>query len=274
VRTESAAINQVRRYAIELLIANHPADCLTCAKNQNCELQRVAAYLGVDPQRMGRLRPMRQELPIDDSNPFFIRDLNKCILCAKCVRACADVQGNYAIDIAYRGFPSEVSTFGNRPIFESICESCGECVVRCPTGALVPKNFRVPAREVKTVCPYCGVGCSIYLGVRGDEVVSVRGDRESPVNRGRLCVKGRFGSFEFINHPDRLRSPLIKRDGQFVEATWDEALDLVARRFAESRAEAFAAVSSAKATNEENYLVQKLARAVLGSNNVDHCARL
>jgi formate dehydrogenase alpha subunit len=228
-------------------------------------------------------------LPVDDSHPAFTRDLNKCILCGKCVRACHEIAGVGAIDISFRGNSARISTFGDKPILQSVCESCGECVERCPTGALVSSNAQA-TREVKTVCPYCGVGCSIYLGIRGNEIVSVRGDRESPVNRGGLCVKGRFG-FDFVSHPDRLTRPLIRKDGWskdvevngnfkdiFREATWEEALDLVAGNFSRIKAEhgsdSLGILSSAKFTNEENYLVQKFARAVLGTNNVDHCARL
>jgi len=174
----------------------------------------------------------------------------------------------------WRGYDSRVATFAGRPIIESTCVSCGECVVRCPVNALVPKVAIQPAHEVKSVCVYCGVGCGIHLGVRGEKVVTVRGDRESPANRGRLCVKGRFGIVDFLNHPDRLKTPLIKKDGQFVKATWDEALDLVASKLSGYKGDQFAAIASAKTANEDNYLLQKFARAVMGTNNVDHCARL
>jgi len=144
----------------------------------------------------------------------------------------------------------------------------------CPVGALVTRGEQVPTREVKTVCPYCGVGCSLYLGVRGDSIVSVRGDAESPVNCGRLCVKGRFGTKDLVRHADRLTRPLVKRDGRFVEASWDEALDYVADRLRPYRGDSFAAVASARCTNEDNYVVQKFTRAVMGTNNVDHHAGL
>jgi formate dehydrogenase alpha subunit len=290
VHTESKAVNQSRRITMELIMANHHGDCLTCAKNQNCELQTVARYLGVEQGHFDRMRKSKVTLPVDDSHPAYIRDMNKCILCGRCWRSCHEIAGVEAIDMAYRGNAATVSTFGNKPILESTCEACGECLERCPTGALTPKNTRQAAREVKTICPYCGVGCSIYLGVRGNEIVSVRGDKDSPVNKGGLCVKGRFG-FDFVNHPDRLTRPLIRREGRskdievngnfkdiFREATWDEALDLVADKLSLIKAEhgpdSLGVLSSAKFTNEENYLVQKFARAVIGTNNVDHCARL
>ncbi|KPJ52864.1 MAG: formate dehydrogenase [Dehalococcoidia bacterium DG_18] len=274
VRTDTPQVNKVRRTAVELLIADHPADCLICPKNQRCDLQKVVAYLGITEQRFRKT--VRQHL-IDKSNPFFDRDMNKCILCGKCVRTCDEIVGVGAITFSFRGYASEVATFTGKPILESNCVSCGECVVRCPVAALMPKKAIQPTREVKTVCPYCGVGCSIYLEVRGGEIVSVSGDREGPSNQGRLCVKGRFGIADFINHAERLITPLVRKDGALVEASWDEALDLVASRlsrYKDEKGEKFAAISSAKGTNEENYLIQKFARSVMGTNNVDHCARL
>ena len=273
VRTDSAEIHKVRRVAAELLITNHQADCLACVKNNRCELQRIAAYVGVDAQRLARLRRPERNLPVDRSNPFFDYDPNQCVLCGICVRTCDEIVGVGALDFSFRGFQTVVATFGNQPIVESRCVSCGECVARCPVASLVPKRFQVPSREVKTVCPYCGVGCGLYLGIRGNTIVSVRGDRASPVNQGRLCVKGRFGH-EFVHHPERLTAPLVRRNGQFVPVRWDEALDLVAGRLAEYKGEAFFAMASAKCTNEENYVLQKFARQVMGTNNVDHCARL
>ncbi len=273
VRTESPEIAKVRSIAVELLIANHDVDCLACAKNNQCKLQEVANYIGIDEQRLEQLRQTDTVFPVDSSNPFFDRDPNKCILCGLCIRACEQAQGAGVIDFAFRGFHTVVSTFGNKPLIESSCESCGECLAKCPVGALTPKNFQKPSREVSTICPYCGCGCGIYLGLRGDAIVSVRGDYDNPANAGNLCVKGRFG-YDFVNHPERLRSPLIKRDGTFVEATWDEALDFVAAKFGKYKGDAFAAFSSAKCTNEENYIVQKFTRAVMGTNNIDHCARL
>lgn len=271
VSTDTPAVNSVRRTVLDLLISEHGADCLVCVKNQRCELQRAAAYVGVDGQRYPR---KSTRLPVDDSNPFFFFDPNQCIFCAKCIRTCDEIANIGAIDFNWRGYASKVGTFGDAPLMESVCVSCGECVVRCPVNALVPKISIRPTYEVKTVCPYCGVGCGIYVGVHNGRIVSVRGDRESAVNHGRLCVKGRFGIADFVNHKERLTTPLIKRDGRFVEATWDEALDLVASRLAQYKGDGFAALASAKATNEDNYVFQKFARAVMGTNNVDHCARL
>ena len=273
IHTESPEINKARRTTCELLIANHHSDCLSCAKNNQCELQRIASYLGIKEERLKQLRQPAKRLPLDTSNPFFDRNPNQCVLCGICVQTCEELQGVSAIDFVFRGYNTTIGTFGNKPIKESTCESCGECVVRCPVGALTPKTFQPPSHEVKTVCPYCGVGCGIYLGVRGHKTVSCRGDKESPVNQGSLCVKGRFG-YDFVNHPERLKTPLIKRNEKLIEATWEEALELIAENFSRYRGENFAVLSSAKCTNEENYLIQKFARAVMETNHLDHCARL
>ena len=273
VKTESPEINKVRRVAMELLIANHHVDCLVCAQNNQCAIQKLAAYVGIDEKRLEQLRQPTGTVPLDTSNPFFDRDPNKCVLCGICVRTCDELQRIGGIDFTFRGPQTIVGTFGNKPIAETCCESCGECVVRCPVGALIPKNFQQPAREVKTVCSYCGVGCGFYLGVRGGKVVSTRGDIDSPVNKGSLCVKGRFG-FDFVNHPDRLKRPLVRKNGQLTEASWQEALKLVADKLSGYHGDEFATLSSAKCTNEENYLIQKFTRVVMGTNNIDHCARL
>ncbi|MBA7605289.1 putative formate dehydrogenase [subsurface metagenome] len=270
VHTETPAVNQVRCTAVELLIADHPSDCLTCPKNQQCDLQKVAAYLGINQQPF---RKTTRLLPVDTSNPFFDRDLNYCILCGKCVRVCDEILRIGAITLTFRGYSSKVATFGDGPIIDSNCESCGECVVHCPVGALTPKGAKQPTREVQTTCPYCGVGCQIYLGTRNNQIISVRGKREGTVNKGSLCVKGRFGIPEFVHHPDRLTTPLVRRNGNLEETTWDEALDLVASKLGNYK-DQIAVISSAKCTNEENYVIQKFARAVLTTNNVDHCARL
>ncbi len=272
VTTEDEEILETRRMVVRLLLADHPSDCLSCRANLDCELQKLARELGV---REHGMIPIEREGTIDDSNPVFVRDMNRCILCARCVKTCREIVGVGAIDFIRRGHQTEVGPFLGGEILKSICESCGECVVRCPTGALA---FRDPPpeveREEKVVCPYCGTGCKILLGVRRGRVVSARGDRQSPVNRGNLCVKGRFGSYQFIHDEKRLTTPLVRKDGELVESTWDQALDLVARKFSEYKGDAFAAFSSAKVANEDNYLLQKLTRAVQRSNNVDHCARL
>lgn len=243
--------------------------CLECGCKaaHECALRQLATEYGVS-STVAR-RDLYHYL-LDGSHPFIERDPNKCISCERCVRVCTEVQGIGALSVSYRVGTVEGC---NGSLANTTCVSCGQCVASCPVGALVPKREMLPSHEVKTICPYCGVGCGIYLGIRGGLVVSVRGDTDNPTNKGVLCVKGRFGC-EFVNRPDRLTSPLIKQDGKFVEASWEEALDLVAGKLAKYKGNQFAVLSSAKCTNEENYVIQKFARAVMGTNNIDHCARL
>ncbi|MFW6107818.1 MAG: molybdopterin-dependent oxidoreductase, partial [bacterium] len=274
VGNDIAEVNAIRRDVVELLIADHPPDCLTCSSNQRCELQKIAAYLGLDQTRLRREPP---EPEIDDSNPFFVRDLARCVLCGRCVRICHTVRGVGAIDFAYRGYDTRVLPAGGL-IADSTCESCGQCVEACPVGALSARQETLPpAREVTTTCGYCGCGCGMVLGIRGNRIVQVRGEEANPASHGQLCVKGRFG-LDFVGSADRLTAPLVKRDGEFEETSWDEALDLVGSTLKQIKAEhgpdAIAGLSSAKCTNEENYLFQKFMRAAVGTNNVDHCARL
>ncbi len=296
VHTETPAVNEVRRNVIELLLADHPCQCLvcdrrercqpfdiclrnvavtdrcvTCSKNGHCDLQKVVDYMGITELHFQRTT---RTLPVDTSNPFFDLDRNRCILCARCVRACNEITCVGAIDLAYRGYQAKVATFGDKLLIDSVCQSCGECVAHCPTGALFPKEGRQPTREVATTCPYCGVGCQMYLGIRDEQVISVRGKGEGTTNKGWLCVKGRFGINQFVHHTERLTTPLIRRNGNFEQATWDEALGIIASKLAGYHSGEVAVISSAKCTNEENYIIQKFARAVLGTNNVDHCARL
>lgn len=271
VHTDTPAVYAVRRMAVELMIADHPADCLTCVKNQNCELQKVAAYLGITELRFPKTTRIYS---VDNSNPFFNIDRNKCILCARCVRTCNEIACVGAIDLINRGDQVQVATFGDGLLFDSICQSCGECMVRCPVGAMAPYQSIKPTKEVVTTCPYCGVGCSMVLGVRDNKIVSVRGNREGASNQGKLCVKGRFGISEFVHSSDRLTVPLIRKDGKLEEASWEEALELIASRIRGYRPEEIGVVSSSRTTNEDNYITQKFARVVLGTNNVDNCARV
>lgn len=273
VRTETPEINRMRQVTVELLIADHTANCLSCGQDTECALQRVAHHVGVDKTSLARLKPRDERLPLDTSNPFFDFDPNRCVLCGICVRTCDELQNVQAIDFVERGVGAKIAGFGSKTRIESNCESCGECVVRCPVGALTEKNGEKPTHHVKTVCSFCGCGCGLYLGVRDKRVVHVTADESSPASGGRLCVKGRYG-FRFVNHPDRLKKPLVRRDGAFVEVEWDEALDLVASTFAQHKGDEFAAIASAKCTNEENYLLQKFTRTVMRTNNLDHCARL
>ena len=288
--TNTNEVISSRRVALELLIARHHFDCIACAARDNCALLNLASYAGVDGDWVGQLGHPKELMPVDSSNPFFTFDPNKCVLCGICVRTCNELQGRHAIDFMNRGAEATIGTFGNLSFIESVCESCGECVVRCPVGALAFKDYHKPAYQVYTVCSYCGVGCGLLLGVQGNELVNVEGDREAEVNRGMLCVKGRFG-YDYVDHADRLTKPLVREyllnggqredkadRGEWVEVDWDTALDLVADKLAviktESGPDAIGVLSSAKCTNEENYLMQKFARQVLGTHSVDHCARL
>jgi predicted molibdopterin-dependent oxidoreductase YjgC len=290
VNTDTAQVTTQRTVALELLIANHHGECLSCAKNKTCELMNIAAFVGIDEDRLKRLRRPEALMPVDSSNPFFTFDPNKCVLCGICVRTCDEIQGRQAIDFIHRGYSTKIGTAGDLPFIESICESCGECVVRCPVGSLSFKDYKKPAYEVSTVCPYCGVGCGINLGIQGNQIVNVNGNRDAPVNEGRLCVKGRFGN-TFVDHPDRLTKPMVREyllnrgkrqknedRGEWVEVEWDQALDIVAGKLAdikkESGSDSIGFLASAKCTNEENYLIQKFARQVIGTHSVDHCARL
>ncbi len=276
VKTDTEEVRQIRMANVELILASHNKDCQSCSRNNTCQLQEISAFVGITSERMKRIRRSVEAVKVDDSNPFFHRDHTKCVLCGICIRTCEEINGVSALDFAFRGFHTKVSVLGDKPIKDSKCESCGECLVRCPTGALYRTEPEVPEREVESVCTYCGVGCGIKLGVRGEKVVQVTGNKESTVNHGDLCVKGRFG-FDFINHPDRLKTPLIKKSGIFTEASWDEALAFIADKMKDIKdkhgADALAGISSARCTNEENYMFQKLIRS-MGTNNVDHCARL
>lgn len=267
VKTKTPQIDNIRKVALMLLINNNDPD------QSSSKLRKVVDYIGLDPNILGRLRKSDRKPDVDDSNPFFSRNMNKCILCGICVRACDEIEGVNAIDFLSRGYDTTIGTFGNEPIKESVCESCGECVVRCPVDSLSFKEFEKPTKEVLTTCVYCGVGCGLYLGIKENKIVSARGDPDNSINKGILCVKGRFGN-DFVNSPDRLTSPLMRREGKLVEVSWEEALDYVADKLKNLKGDQFGFIASAKCTNEDNYVMQKFARAVMKTNNVDHCARL
>jgi len=272
IKTDTPEIKDTRRIILELILVNYEGG-YSAVKDTECELQKVVNYVGVDEDRIKRLIKTTRELPIEITNPFFEINSNKCIQCGICVRTCDELQGLNILDFAYRGFDMIVATFGDKPLVETNCKSCAECAIRCPAAAMPLKTFQRPAREVKTTCTYCGCGCGLYLGIRGNKIVSARGDRNNPSNRGSLCVKGRFG-YEFVNSPKRLTKPLIKKNGEFIETSWNEAINLIIEQFQKHKGDQFAMLSSAKATNEDNYVIQKFAHAVMATNNIDHCARL
>jgi predicted molibdopterin-dependent oxidoreductase YjgC len=305
VRTETPRVVRARRMNLELLLSSGHHNCLVqdldmdswtdfqlkamspkehedlCPAYGTCRLQELAIK---DQIRSNRFAPNEPGHRVENVNPFIVRDLSRCILCGRCVQACNEVQVNNAISFGYRGKHSKIVARGDRALKDSDCVFCGECVQACPVGALVTtKDFETRAPDkgetklVRTTCSYCGVGCQMYLHVRKDRIVKVTGVEELGPNYGSLCVKGRFG-YDFVHDPQRLTKPLIREGDSFREASWDEALNLVAGKFkriqSQHGADAIGVLSSARITNEENYLVQKFTRAVLGTNNVDHCARL
>lgn len=279
IYTESDRIQKLRKNIVELVLTDHPLDCLTCEVNNNCELQSVAARVGIRDVRYpeGKNHLDRKK---DLSHAYMTSDFSKCINCFRCVRACDEVQGQFVLSMGGRGFDSHIIKSLETTFEQSDCVSCGACAQACPTSAISDifesKSIQVD-NKVRTVCTYCGVGCNLEVAVKGGKIKSIQAPYSAEANGGHTCLKGRF-AFSFYNHPDRLRTPLIKKNGEFVEATWDEAYDFIVGKLNEIKAkygpDSISAVSSARGTNEENYLVQKFMRAVIGTNNVDSCARV
>lgn len=281
VKTSTERVLRARRMNLELLLANHTIDCLTCEQNSNCTLQDLAYDLGIERDTMSfEIRDRGRS--IDRSSLAIAYDPNKCVLCGRCVSACNDVQNHGILNYQHRGQQTTVIAGLAQPFMESGCVFCGECVQVCPTGAIIERRARFKGQwwqldKVTTICPYCGVGCSLDIYTKGAEIVKIRGNERGITNRGSLCIKGRFG-FDYVHSRERITKPLIRRNKEWVEVGWNEALSYVAAKFLEikrlSGSGALAGLSSAKCTNEENYLFQKLMRTSFGTNNVDHCARL
>lgn len=304
VQTESSRVREARKAILEMLLASGQHNCFVtdldpdkwtsyqleamatpthgtlCPAYGDCTLQDLVVLYGVKAEG---IEPAKGPFPVDDEHPLILRDFSRCIQCGRCISACNEVQVNAAIPEPYgrRADRPPEQGFYPFPDYDQ-CVFCGECVQACPVGALVEKKAHGigrhwEAEKVRTTCPYCGVGCQMWLHVQDGRVVKVSGVEEVVPNQGRLCVKGRFG-YDFIHSEERLKVPLIKENGRFREASWDEALDLVAKKFSEikesSGSDALAGLTSARVTNEENYLMQKLVRTGFGTNSVDHCARL
>lgn len=274
VTTNSEQLHRMRKETLKLILVNHPLDCPICDKGGECTLQDMVYEFEIDGIEY-RAEKERKE-PIY-ATPLIRYWPDRCIMCLRCVTACREIKGLGAIDIEGSGYGAAIS-----PINKDKCESCGECINVCPTGALTENLSRYKGRpwkvnRVMTTCTYCGCGCQLELNVLDNRIIGITTKDGVGVNKGSLCVKGRFG-YEFIESADRLTQPLIKKNGEFQGATWDEALDLVAEKLKNIKesngADSIAGLSSARCTNEENYLMQKFMRAVIGTNNIDHCARL
>ena len=283
VRTQSPKLAELRRNIMELYISDHPLDCLTCAANGNCELQSMAGAVGLRAVRYGMAGENHFEHATrDESNPYFTYDPAKCIVCNRCVRACDEQQGSFAITISGRGFDSRVTAGQNESFMDSECVSCGACVTACPTASLIENSLirmGQPDHAIVTTCAYCGVGCGFKAEMQGTEVVRMVPWKEGKANEGHACVKGRF-AWGYATHADRITRPMIRdsiRD-DWREVSWDKAFAYTAKRFRDIQKQygvnSIGALVSSRCTNEEDYLVQKLVRAAFGNNNVDTCARV
>ena len=303
VLTESPTVVSARQMILQLLLSSGNHNCAVrgsdgqdwtqfqlnvqhddgsdelCPVWGDCRLQDLAYRYQVSGEKFAATET---PYPMETVNPFIVRDFSRCIQCGRCVQACNEIQVNNAIHFGYRGAGTKIIAAGDRPLKDSDCVFCGECVQACPVGALVEKDARYKVRpwetqKVRTTCSYCGVGCQMYLHVQDNRVVKITGVEDGPPNYGSLCVKGRFG-FDFIHSPQRLTTPLIREKGQLREAGWDEALDLVAQKLGEIKKshgpDSIGVLTSARITNEENYIANKFTRAALKTNNIDHCARL
>ncbi len=282
VRTQTERLKRLRKGVMELYISDHPLDCLTCSANGDCELQDMAGAVGLRDVRYGYEGEKHPNPGLDTSNPYFTYDPSKCIVCSRCVRACEEVQGTFALTIAGRGFDSVVSPGMEESFLESECVSCGACVQACPTATLNEKSvieIGTPERAVVTTCAYCGVGCSFKVEMAGDEVIRMVPHKDGKANHGHSCVKGRF-AWGYTTHRERMLNPMIREKitDPWREVSWEEAIGHAASELRRIQAKygprSIGGITSSRCTNEETFLVQKLVRAGFGNNNVDTCARV
>ncbi len=281
VRTKSDAVEKYRKTLVEMVVSENPKASIDPLRGlASQELRTLAERYEADGSRFegahsGTSRP-------DDPNPVILRDYDQCISCYRCVRVCAEQEGDYAISVMNRGFETRITTEFEGLLDDSACTFCGQCVQTCPTGALADRKairaekIQLPIKETRTVCPYCGVGCSVDLLSKGDKLVGVRPAMDGPANEGALCVKGQF-AFDFVQHEERLRTPMVREDGELRPASWDEALDRAAAGFAKASQEhgrhGVYAVASGRAPHESTYTLQKFIRAGFGTNYIDNCSR-
>ena len=277
--TSNEGLQNLRKNIVELVLTDHPMNCDTCEVDKNCELQTVANDLGISDHRYNNPK-QHKGTPKDTSHSYMRMNLDNCINCGRCVRACDEIQGSFVLTMSGRGFESRITTDNDMLFGDSSCVSCGACAHTCPTDAISDvfqsKSVKVD-KKVRTTCSYCGVGCNLETSVKDGKVVAIDTPKETEVNAGHTCIKGRY-AFGFYDHPDRLRSPLIKKNGKFEEAAWDDAYEYIKQKLEkiknESGPDAIAGISSARCTNEENYVFQKMIRAAIGTNNIDCCARI
>jgi predicted molibdopterin-dependent oxidoreductase YjgC len=279
VKTNTEEIQRIRKNLVEMMISAGNHDCRSCAEEEDCELRKIARDMGLDdPFEDGE-----DSAGINKTHPMIHFDRGKCISCWRCIQACNEQVMNHALFVQGRGKGNQISWNFNEPIFKTACTSCGECIEYCPTGALFEAK-RPPIHSVKNerivpnTCPYCGVGCQVNVHVdpESSSIIKVTGRPETSPNYGMLCVKGRFG-YDFISSPNRLKQPKIREKGRLLEASWSDVLDHTSERLLEIRkrygADAISGMASARDTNENNYAMMKFMRAVIGTNNIDHCAR-